>query len=78
MSNDDHGVRPSEEEGASDKAAGFPTVGIGTSAGGVHALQMFFERLPDEVDALSLLSCILILRAKANFPTFSLLGHGCR
>ena len=59
MSNDDDGVRPSEEEGgpseekagASAKAAGFPTVGIGTSAGGVHALQMFFESLPEDVDA---------------------------
>jgi two-component system CheB/CheR fusion protein len=29
----------------------FPTVGIGSSAGGVHALQMFFESLPDSVDA---------------------------
>jgi two-component system CheB/CheR fusion protein len=29
----------------------FPTVGIGTSAGGVHALQMFFESLPNDVDA---------------------------
>ncbi|MBV8107063.1 MAG: PAS domain-containing protein [Hyphomicrobiales bacterium] len=29
----------------------FPTVGIGTSAGGVHALQTFFESLPDDVDA---------------------------
>ena len=29
----------------------FPTVGIGTSAGGVHALQMFFESLPENVDA---------------------------
>jgi two-component system CheB/CheR fusion protein len=28
-----------------------PTVGIGSSAGGVHALQQFFESLPDEVDA---------------------------
>ena len=54
MSDDDHGVRPSEDEGgASQKAARkrFPTVGIGTSAGGVHALQMFFESLPDDVDA---------------------------
>jgi chemotaxis response regulator CheB len=54
MSDDDHGVRPSEDEGgASYKAAGkrFPTVGIGTSAGGVHALQMFFESLPDDLDA---------------------------
>ena len=29
----------------------FPTVGIGTSAGGVHALQAFFESLPDDLDA---------------------------
>jgi len=54
MNDVDHGVRPSEdEEGAGQKAAGkrFPTVGIGTSAGGVHALQMFFESLPEDVDA---------------------------
>src|ERR1700735_4154192 len=54
MSDDDQGGRPSEDEGgASDKPVGkrFPTVGIGTSAGGVHALQMFFESLPDDVDA---------------------------
>jgi two-component system, chemotaxis family, CheB/CheR fusion protein len=51
---DDDGVQPSEDEGgAGHKVAGkrFPTVGIGTSAGGVHALQMFFESLPDDVDA---------------------------
>ncbi len=29
----------------------FPTVGIGTSAGGINALQTFLESLPDEVDA---------------------------
>jgi two-component system CheB/CheR fusion protein len=29
----------------------FPTVGIGTSAGGVHALQLFFESLPEDVEA---------------------------
>src|SRR3984885_241619 len=54
MSDDDQGGRPSEDEGgASDKPVGkrFPTVGIGTSAGDVHALQMFFESLPDDVDA---------------------------
>jgi two-component system, chemotaxis family, CheB/CheR fusion protein len=34
-----------------ETAKRFPTVGIGTSAGGVHALQMFFESLPDDVDA---------------------------
>jgi two-component system, chemotaxis family, CheB/CheR fusion protein len=54
MSDDDHGVRPSEDEGGASQGTagkGFPTVGIGTSAGGVHALQMFFESLPDDVDA---------------------------
>ncbi|HEY1886417.1 MAG TPA: chemotaxis protein CheB, partial [Roseiarcus sp.] len=34
-----------------ETAKRFPTVGIGTSAGGVHALQMFFESLPEDVDA---------------------------
>lgn len=29
----------------------FPTVGIGTSAGGVHALQEFFDSLPNDTDA---------------------------
>jgi two-component system, chemotaxis family, CheB/CheR fusion protein len=53
MNDKDHGVRPSGDEGASGEAARkrFPTVGIGTSAGGVHALQMFFESLPEDVDA---------------------------
>src|SRR5271154_2472406 len=54
MSDDDHAVPPPEDEGGvSQEGAGkrFPTVGIGTSAGGVHALQMFFENLPDDVDA---------------------------
>ncbi len=54
MTDDEQGVRPSEDEGgASQEGAGkrFPTVGIGTSAGGVHALQMFFENLPDDLDA---------------------------
>ena len=37
--------------GGEPSAKRFPTVGIGTSAGGVHALQVFFESLPDEVDA---------------------------
>ncbi|HSU99830.1 MAG TPA: chemotaxis protein CheB, partial [Roseiarcus sp.] len=38
---------------ATDRAAAgrFPTVGIGTSAGGVRALQTFFESLPDDLDA---------------------------
>ena len=46
-------VLPKTREERASKAAGkrFPTVGIGTSAGGVHALQMFFESLPDDVDA---------------------------
>jgi two-component system, chemotaxis family, CheB/CheR fusion protein len=54
MTDDDQGERPSGgEEGASQSVGRkrFPTVGIGTSAGGVHALQMFFESLPDDVEA---------------------------
>ena len=52
MSDNDQRVSPSEDGGAArQKANGFPTVGIGTSAGGVHALQTFFESLPDDVDA---------------------------
>ncbi len=44
---------PSPGHGSKDDArpSGFPTVGIGTSAGGVHALQTFFESLPDDVNA---------------------------
>ncbi len=38
-------------ESVEPPAKRFPTVGIGTSAGGVHALQLFFESLPDEVEA---------------------------
>jgi two-component system CheB/CheR fusion protein len=51
MSDDDQAPTNQEaglEEGSIKR---FPTVGIGTSAGGVHALQKFFENLPDEVDA---------------------------
>jgi two-component system, chemotaxis family, CheB/CheR fusion protein len=54
MTDDDHEVRPSEDPGdgsQNEVRKRFPTVGIGTSAGGVHALQMFFESLPDDVDA---------------------------
>ncbi len=54
MSDVEPEVRRSEdEEEARHKATGkrFPTSGIGTSAGGVHALQMFFQGLPDELDA---------------------------
>src|SRR5271168_1846854 len=54
MSDDDHGVRPSEDAGGASQEAArkrFPTVGIGASAGGVHALQMFFESLPEDVEA---------------------------
>jgi two-component system, chemotaxis family, CheB/CheR fusion protein len=44
------------EERAPDNTGGensrrFPTVGIGTSAGGVRALQTFFESLPTPIDA---------------------------
>ncbi|HZZ62324.1 MAG TPA: chemotaxis protein CheB [Roseiarcus sp.] len=51
MSNDDPAPpnpQPASGEFASSR---IPTVGIGSSAGGVHALQMFFESLPHSVDA---------------------------
>jgi two-component system, chemotaxis family, CheB/CheR fusion protein len=41
---------PSAEPGQTP-ARRFPIVGIGSSAGGVRALQQLFESLPDEVDA---------------------------
>jgi two-component system, chemotaxis family, CheB/CheR fusion protein len=46
--NDDPNPEAAAEEGGSKR---FPTVGIGTSAGGVHALQMFFDSLPGDVEA---------------------------
>ena len=51
--NDDHPAPPSPaaRAAANPRPNRFPTVGIGTSAGGVQALQMFFESLPDDVDA---------------------------
>jgi two-component system, chemotaxis family, CheB/CheR fusion protein len=53
MSNDDNPPPPFAGEGGSAEGERkrFPTVGIGTSAGGVHVLQMFFDSLPDDVDA---------------------------
>jgi two-component system CheB/CheR fusion protein len=40
------------DAGAAEGLSGrFPTIGIGTSAGGVRALQIFFESLPGDVNA---------------------------
>jgi chemotaxis response regulator CheB len=50
MSDDDPHPIPEEVVGEGSPKR-FPTVGIGTSAGGVHALQVFFEALPEDVDA---------------------------
>ena len=47
--NDDAPASSTPGEGGETKP--FPTVAIGTSAGGVYALQAFFESLPDDVDA---------------------------
>ena len=51
MSGDDQ--NPANDAGTAGEASPkwFPTVGIGTSAGGVRALQEFFENLPDDVNA---------------------------
>ncbi|MBV8795350.1 MAG: chemotaxis protein, partial [Hyphomicrobiales bacterium] len=63
----------------------FPTVGIGTSAGGVHALQMFFDSLPDDVDAAFVVVVHLdpghqselpaILAARTRMPVAQVLGR---
>ena len=49
----DEQAPPNPEPAGSDACSAnrFPTVGIGSSAGGVHALQSFFESLPDTVEA---------------------------
>jgi CheB methylesterase len=52
MNDNDNRATPSgDEEEVGDELKRFPVVGIGTSAGGVQALQMFFENLPDDVGA---------------------------
>src|SRR5258707_4489316 len=48
----DNPVTPSDDEGeVGEETKRFPVVGIGTSAGGVQALQMFCESLPDDINA---------------------------
>jgi chemotaxis response regulator CheB len=56
----------------------FPTVGIGTSAGGVHALQMFFASMPDDVDAAFVVVVHLDPGRQSELPTFSPLERECR
>jgi chemotaxis response regulator CheB len=56
----------------------FPTVGIGTSAGGVHALQMFFESLPDDVDAAFVVIVHLDPGRQSELPAFWPLARECR
>ena len=51
MAADDHAPGASEPSGVDNSPKRFPTVGIGASAGGVHALQQFFESLPGDVKA---------------------------
>ena len=51
MNEDANRPQTSSGEETAPESKRFPTIGIGTSAGGVHALQSFFESFPDEVDA---------------------------
>ena len=51
MSAHDPAPAGAELGGGEPPAKRFPTVGIGASAGGVHALQQFFESLPEDVEA---------------------------
>lgn len=39
---------PSDREGLSPSTLDFPVVGIGASAGGLQALRLFFENMPQE------------------------------
>lgn len=59
-----------EESAGGETVKRFPTVGIGTSAGGVQALQRFFENLPDDVDAAFVVIVHLDPGIRANFPIF--------
>ena len=49
IGNDETPIQPTDDDEAPAKF--IPTVGIGSSAGDVRALQMFFESLPDAVNA---------------------------
>ncbi len=52
MSADNQSIgKPEEDDGGGGARREFSTVGIGTSAGGVLALQRFFESLPDAIEA---------------------------
>ena len=57
-----------EGGGGGEGSKRFPIVGIGTSAGGVHALQMFFESLPEKLEAAS--RCYRASRPKPPKRTF--------
>ena len=85
MSGDD--PNPANDAGSAGEAspAGFPTVGIGTSAGGVRALQEFFENLPQDVNAAFVVVVHLdpahqselpnILAARTRMPVIQVTGR---
>ncbi len=84
--NDDRPAPPSPEPASSEfLPKRFPTVGIGSSAGGVHALQAFFESLPDDVNAAFVVIVHLdpghhselpnILAARTRMPVIQVTGR---
>ena len=80
MNDDPHQALPSEGEGEGGLEAAakdFPIVGVGTSAGGVQALQVFFEGLPD-VDAAFVVVVISTLSIKVSCRAFSRAARACR
>ncbi len=85
MSGDDQ--NPANDAGSAGEASPkwFPTVGIGTSAGGVRALQEFFENLPEDVNAAFVVIVHLdpahqselpnILAARTRMPVIQVTGR---
>ena len=59
-----------DERAGGETVKRFPTVGIGTSAGGVQALQTFFKILPDDVDAAFVVIVHLDPGHQSELPKF--------
>ena len=85
MSGDDRNPASDAESAGDASQKWFPTVGIGSSAGGVRALQEFFENLPDHVNAAFVVVVHLdpahqselpnILAARTRMPVVQVTGR---
>jgi two-component system, chemotaxis family, CheB/CheR fusion protein len=85
MSGDNQNPANDAESAGEANSRRFPTVGIGTSAGGVRALQEFFENLPDNVNAAFVVIVHLdpahqselrsVLAARTRMPVIPITGR---